>query len=239
MSEPYEPPSAPPPTAPPPGGPPAYGPPGLPWDRDKNGNTLVDTIKGLVTAPGRAYAEMREKGDYLSPILFAVILGTFGGLVGQIWQLVFGASMVQFLPPEVQAQFGEAFAPRVTRVILTIVLTPILVPIVLFISSGIFHLFLMLVGGTKDSTAGFEGTVRAVGYGAVAHLAQIVPIAGGIIAPIWGIVLYVIGLSRVHHTSTGKAVLAVLLPLVLCCVCIAIAFATMGAAIFAAIGANQ
>ena len=239
MSEPYEPPSAPPPTAPPPGGPPAYGPPGLPWDREKNGNTLVDTIKGLVAAPGNAYAEMREKGDYLSPILFAVILGTAGGVIGQIWQLVFGASMVGFFPPEMQEQLGEAFAPSVAGVIITIVLTPILVPIVVFISSGIFHLFLMLVGGTKDSTAGFEGTVRAVSYGGVANLAQIIPIAGGFIAAIWGIVLYVIGLSRVHHTTTGKALLAVLLPLVLCCVCIAIFAATMGAAMFAAIGANQ
>lgn len=239
MSQPYDPPSAPPPTAPPPGGPPAYGAPGLPWDRDKNGNTLVETVKALVAAPGQAYAEMREKGDYLSPILFALIFGTVGAVIGQIWQLVFGASMVGFFPLEMQAQFGEAFAPSVTGVIVTIVLTPILVPIVLFISAGIFHLFLTLVGGTKDSTAGFEGTVRAVSYAGVANLAQIVPIAGGFIAPIWGIVLYVIGLSRVHHTTTGKALMAVLLPLALCCVCIAIAFATMGAAIFAAIGANQ
>lgn len=235
MSEPYNPPTAP----PPPGGPPAYTVPGLPWDRAKTGNSLVETVKGLVTAPGRAFAEMREKGDYLSPILFAVILGTFGGVIGQIWQLVFGASMVQFFPPEMQAQLGQAFAPSVFNVILTIVLTPILVPIVVFISAGIFHLFLTLVGGTKDSTAGFEGTVRAVSYAGVANLAQVVPILGGFIAPIWGIVLYVMGLSRVHHTSTGKAVLAVLLPIVLCCVCIAIAAATMGAAFFAAIGANQ
>jgi hypothetical protein len=239
MSEPYDPPSAPPPTVPPPGGPPAYGAPGLPWDRDKNGNTLVETVKALVTAPGRAYAEMREKGDYLSPILFAVILGTFGGVIGQIWQLVFGASMAGFLPPEMQGPFAEALAPSVTGVILTIVLTPILVPIFLFISAGIFHLFLMLVGGTKDSTAGFEGTVRAVAYAGVANLAQVIPLAGGFIAAVWGIVLYVIGLSRVHHTSTGKAALAVLLPFVLCCICIAIAFATMGAAIFAAFEANQ
>lgn len=239
MSEPYDPPSAPPPTAPPPGGPPGYGPPGLPWDRAKTGNSLVETVKGLVTAPGRAYTEMREKGDYLSPILFAVILGTFGGVIGQIWNLVFGASMMQFFPPEMQAQFGDAFAPSVMNVIITIVLTPILVPIVLFISAGIFHLFLTLVGGTKDSTAGFEGTVRTVAYAGVANLAQVVPILGGFIAPIWGIVLYVIGLSRVHHTSTGKALLAVLLPIVLCCVCIAIFAATMGAAAFAALGANQ
>lgn len=236
MSEPYNP-----PTAPPPGPPPAYATttPGLPWDRAKTGSALIETAKGLVTAPGRAYAEMREKGDYLSPILFAVIFGTFGTVLGQIWQLVFGASMMGFFPPEMQTQLGESLAPSVLGVVLSLVLAPILVPIVVFISAGIFHLFLLIVGGTKDSTAGFEGTVRAVSYGGVANLAQIIPIAGGVVAAVWGIVLYIIGLARVHHTMTWKAAFAVLAPIVLCCVCVLIAFATMGAAILAAIGANQ
>lgn len=235
MSEPYNPPTAP----PPPGGPPVHAAPGLPWDREKTGNALVDTAKSLITAPGRAYAEMREKGDYLAPILFALIFGTFGAVIGQIWQLVFGASMVGFFPPEMQTQLGEALAPSVAGVIFSLVLAPILVPIFLFVFAGIFHLFLLMVGGTKESTAGFEGTLRAVAYGGVANLAQIIPIAGGFVAAVWGIVLYIIGLARVHHTSTGKATLAVLLPFLLCCVCVILAFVTMGAGIMAAIGASQ
>lgn len=236
MSEPYNPPSAPPPS-----GPPAYttATPGLPWDRARTGSALIETAKGLITAPSQAYAEMREKGDYLSPILFAVILGTLGGIVGQIWQLLFGASMLQLLPPDMQGPFAEAMAPNVLGVVISIVLAPLIIPIVLFILSGIFHLFLLMVGGTKDSTAGFEGTVRAVSYASVSNLAQVIPLAGGVIGAVWGIVLYVIGLARVHHTTTGKAALAVLLPLVLCCVCVIIFAATMGAAFLAAIEANQ
>lgn len=236
MSEPYNP-----PTAPPPGGPPAYATatPGLPWDRARTGSALIETAKGLITAPARAYAEMREKGDYVSPILFAVILGTLGAIVGQIWQLLFGASMLQLLPADMQGSFAEAMAPNVLGVVISIVLAPLLIPIVLFILSGIFHLILTLAGGTKDSTAGFEGTVRALAYGSVSNLAQVIPIAGGLIGGVWGIVLYIIGLAQVHHTTTGKAALAVLAPIGFCCVCVAIAFATMGAAIMGAIGANQ
>jgi hypothetical protein len=234
MSEPYNPPTAP----PPPGGPPAYGAPGLPWDREKTGNALVDTAKGLVTAPGRAYAEMREKGDYLSPILFALIFGTFGTVIGQIWQLVFGASMVGFFPPEMQTQLGEALAPSVAGVIFSLVLAPILVPIMVFISAGIFHLFLLMVGGTRESTAGFEGTLRAVAYGWVAQVAQVIPVLGGFWF-MWTFVLCIIGLARVHHTKTWKAAFAVLAPIVLCCACVVFAFVMMGAAIMAAIGANQ
>ena len=50
-----------------------------------------------------------------------------------------------------------------------------------------------------------------------------------------GAVLQVIGLVRMHRTSTGKAVGAVLLPLVLCCVCVAVVFALFLGAIMSAI----
>lgn len=234
MSEPYSP-----PTAPPPGGPPASTSPGLPWDRAKSGNALIETAKGLITAPGRAFAEMREKGDYASPILFAVIIGTVGAVINQIWNLVFGASFVDMMPPEMQSQWGEFMAPGVGSVVINIVLAPLYVLIGLFIGSAIYHLFLLMVGGTKESTAGFEGTVRAVSYGSVANIAMIIPIVGSVVAVVWSIVLYVIGLSRVHHTSTGKALAAVLLPLLLCCVCLIILGMTVGAALFTALGANQ
>jgi hypothetical protein len=45
----------------------------------------------------------------------------------------------------------------------------------------------------------------------------IVPVCGSLIVGIWGLVLYCIGLARTHETDTGRAVLAVLLPLILCC----------------------
>ncbi|HUO85915.1 MAG TPA: hypothetical protein VM617_00880, partial [Thermoanaerobaculia bacterium] len=120
MSELYDP-----PTAPPPSGPPAYGPSGLPWDRAKTGNALVETAKSLITAPGRAYAEMREKGDYTAPILFALIIGTVGAVIGQIWNLVFGASFVDMMPPEMRDQWGQFMAPGVGSVVLNIVLAPL------------------------------------------------------------------------------------------------------------------
>jgi hypothetical protein len=76
----------------------------------------------------------------------------------------------------------------------------------------------MIVGGANN---GFEATVRVVCYAQTAQLAGIVPFCGGLIAAIWAIVLYVIGLATAHRTTQGKAVLAVLLPVVLCCAFVA------------------
>lgn len=239
MSEPYNP-----PMAPPPSGPPAYGRPGLPWDREKTGNALVDTAKRLITAPGAAFEEVREKGDYMSPVLFAVIFGTLGGVLGQIWNLVFGGAMgawmVDLMPPEMRSQMAEAMQPSVGAVVFSIILAPVIALVFLFVFAAVFHLFLLLVGGTKESTAGFEGTVRVVGYSWVANVAQVIPFLGGFWF-LWAMVLTVIGLARVHRASTGRAAGAVLLPALLCCACLfAIAFFA-GAAIFAAISgaANQ
>ena len=44
-----------------------------------------------------------------------------------------------------------------------------------------------------------------------------VPICGGFAAGVWNIVLECIGLARAHETDTGKAVTAVLLPVIVCC----------------------
>jgi hypothetical protein len=100
------------------------------------------------------------------------------------------------------------------------------VAIFLFIGAAILHLCLMLVGGAKRS---FETTFRVVSYavgstnpiaiipfcgGAVA---MIIPFCGGAVAMIWNIVLECIGLAKAHETTSGKAVLAVFLPLIVCC----------------------
>jgi hypothetical protein len=46
---------------------------------------------------------------------------------------------------------------------------------------------------------------------------MIVPVCGGLISGIWCLVCEIIGLTKAHNTSTGQAVLAVLLPVIVCC----------------------
>jgi hypothetical protein len=50
----------------------------------------------------------------------------------------------------------------------------------------------------------------------------LVPFCGQLVASIWTLVLYVIGLGEAHRTGYGKSAAAVLLPILLCCCCAAI-----------------
>jgi hypothetical protein len=124
---------------------------------------------------------------------------------------------------------GAMFGAGIGMIFL-IILAPILVAVSMFIGAGIIHLCLMLVGGAKRS---FETTFRVVCFASgSAQTLLIVPFCGGVISGIWGLIAECIGLARAHETETGRAVLAVLLPVIICCgggfLC-AIMFGFMGA----------
>ena len=170
---------------------------------------------------------MRREGGFLEPLIYAVIGGWVGGVVAFLFSLGF--------------QSAGLFANRHNTGLATmagmgmgsaamIILLPILIVIGLFIGSAIVHLCLMIVGGANQS---FETTFRVLAFsqGSTGPL-QIIPICGGLIAGVWALVCNCIGLARAHETDTGRAVLAVLLPLIVCCgggLLLAVMFGAMGA----------
>jgi len=195
---------------------------GPPWEkRDELGffTAVFETVKGILLNPTHTFADMKTEGGLGTPIIYALILGSIGGIIGLIWQGLF-SSILSILRGSLIGGAGyEEFVAlstlSVIRFIISAILTPLFVVVGLFISSGICHLCLMIVGGANKE---FETTFRVFAYtiGSVA-LIQIVPICGGLIAGVWALVCEIIGLREAHETTTGKAVLAVLLPFIVCC----------------------
>lgn len=206
---------------------------GNPWeqrDRLGFGGALLEAIKMFALRPGEAYDRTRRSGDFLSPLLFAVIVGWFGALLGQVWQFMFQGTMMSFMPPEIRDQVAFYSTGGPAMLAVNLVLAPFFLAVVLFIGSGIHHFCLMLVGALSQSESGFEGTFRVNSYAMVTQLAQIVPILGGLVGFVWFVVLQVIGATRLHRTTSGRALFAALIPWILCCACFGIFFAMVGAA---------
>jgi len=228
------------PTAPPPTGgePPSGQPPAghLPWE-DPGApflDALVETVKLFILRPEEAYRRMAPSGSLGRPILYAVILGWIGIAAGQLYSLAIRGMSMSFLPG---MEGMKGYQLPMVGVFGIIVMAPLFILIGLFIWTLIVHLTLMIVGGAQR---GLDSTFRALAYATTAQLAQVIPMCGGLIGTVWSIVLQIIGVAEAHGTTRGKAALAVLLPLVLCCVCVAIVFAFSSAAIIAAIsGAAQ
>jgi len=187
---------------------------GLPWDeRHSKGlfSAFIETLQMVLSKPGAAFTAMRREGGLGEPLLFGLIGGSFGFIVYFIYNLAF-QSLGMFanrnnpLTHLIGAGIGG---------IVLIVCAPLFVLLGIFIGSAILHLCLLLVGGAKQS---FETTFRVVCFaGGSVNPLLVIPFCGGLIVSVWKIVLYCIGLAGAHETDTGRAVLAVFLPLILCC----------------------
>jgi len=199
---------------------------GPPWEnRSQLGffSALFQTVKGVLLSPTATFSDMRVEGGVGSPLLFAVIFGTVAAIIGAFFQLAMTAMGLA-----AQADLA-AGAGVVAFAFGSVVAAPVFIAMWLFVASGITHLCLMLVGGAKQ---GFEATFRVLAYttGATSLLGMIPCI--GMIAGIWGMVCEVIGLSKAHEISTGRALIAVLLPLIACCTCIGLILAMFGPALW-------
>jgi len=187
----------------------------IPWEdpaRTSAFERFVETVKLLATRPGEAFAGMPTTGGIGSPLLYAIVVGWIGIAVAVAWNTLFQGMWIPFIGGGKEAAIAAGFTAA--WAVGLIILAPILVIIGVFIGAAILHLMLMIVGGANN---GFEATVRVVCYAQTAQLAGIIPFCGGLISMVWAIILYVFGLAAAHRTTQGKAVLAVVLPVVLCC----------------------
>ena len=195
----------------------------IPWeDRARLGfvNAFVENAKLFIMAPGEAYARTPKQGDLGSPILWVVIVAPIMALIDSLWSFMFSGVIMTMLPEELSpASFGFSAAASVFRAFLAVVMAPLFAVIGLFIGAGIIHVCLMALQALDASEGGFEATVRALAYANVASVARLIPGLGWILFIPWVLYLTTEGLATLHGTTKGRALAAVLIPLVLCCGC--------------------
>ncbi len=194
---------------------------------------FIETLKLMITAPRDAYRMMEPEGDIVRPLIYAVLLGWIGVIAGQIYNIVFQGAMMSALASRMH---GMNFPLTAGSSIVLMVIGPIIVLIVLFIWSALVHLCLMMVGGATKS---FTATLKALAYAQTASLAQLVPMCGGLIGFVWALVLQIFGVAAAHETTEGKAAVAVLLPIVVCCLCGIVLSVVFGVGIASLIGSQH
>jgi len=182
---------------------------------------LFETVRLFVLDPAAGFTRLGASRGVARPMTYAVLVSALSSVV--MLALIAIVLQMPFMLSALSAGGDQPPLPGGLRmtgllgiagVVGMLVLIVIMTPIMLLVSSGILHLTLMIL---SLATQGFETTLRLVCYAATGQVAQLVPFVGGYIAPPWIIVLQVIGITRTHRCSTGKATLAALLPMILCC----------------------
>jgi hypothetical protein len=219
---------------------------GTPWDRRAEiglGAALIDTTREVILRPAAFFRSMPASGGFGGPLLYGMIVGYVGLVAAVLYDFVFrsvaGGSLGRLGGnPELEKLLSVA--PSWVAVVVQIVIGPALVAVFLFIFSGVVHVVLTLLGGTRRD---FEATFRVAAYAQATQLLQVVlgiiPCCGAVLVLVYRIVVTTIGLAEVHGVSRGKAAAAILIPMLVVFCCAGVAVGVVMWAAIRALGGTQ
>jgi hypothetical protein len=196
----------------------------VPWeDRERLGflHAFSQTWSDATFRPTQFFRSSPKTGNLGSSLFYAFLIGMVAALISSFWQYQFFESFSRFSDmPEMEGFerfFGAAWSREMLR--FTVLGSPLWVVMWIFLRAAILHLMMIIVGGNRH---GWDATFRALNYSSGPQLFSIVPWCGDVAAFVWGLVLATIGLRELHETTTGRVILALVLPFVLCCGSIAL-----------------
>ena len=173
----------------------------VPWESGEGFlSAFFRTTGGALFSPTRFFKKISIGEGYWTPLIYGLITGIIGKGAAILWLWLFVA---QFIP------LGRL--PYNFSILQFIIPLPFQQAIAIFVIGAIIHFCLMIVGGNNN---GYKTTFRAISYSYSAQLFNIIPFIGSLIGFIYWIILFILGVREGHGISTGKAVLAVLLPVI-------------------------
>ena len=194
----------------------------VPWETWRERGRLAafwDTWKQVMTNPVGFFKRVSPGGNFVLPMYYGIICQSIAIIL--MWSYQAGFHSIPTIL-DYTAAFGGywpmtanfSWPAMVIFFIALVVIAPVFAAIGIFFPAALYHLCLKILGGANN---GFEATFRAVCYGSSAQFLGVIPIVGSVVAGVWCLILNIIGLKEIHKTSFGKAILAVMLPVFICC----------------------
>ncbi len=200
----------------------------IPWEDPDTGfpANLSRTWTSSMTDPVGFFGRLQPEAPLSRAVLYFLIMAVGAALFSLLWGL---AGSAPDLPP---AAAGIVDVDPRALQLFGFFLSPFANLILLGLAAVAVHLCVRLfTNGNRSMTA----TTRIICYASGPALLSIVPWAGELLGWLWSVVLLAIGVREVHGTTTGRAALAVLLPLLLAAGLTALAWLFV-LAVFASLG---
>ena len=173
---------------------------------------LSQTIADVLLRPTQTFASLKQTGGLANPLLYFVLVSSSMFAVSAFYQIAMTTVNPTLFAPKIPHATGSSYT---VALIGSVLLSPALYVVSAFISSGITHLCLKLLGGANRP---FETTFRVICYAqASAAVLNVIPVCGSLIGVIWGAYAIIIGLKEAQNTEGWRATLAITLPGLFCC----------------------
>lgn len=165
---------------------------------------FLKTSREVLFSPASFFKKVANGSGYWPPLLYGLITGIIGMGATLVWLWLIVGQFIRI----------EKFLPLHSSSYLLGMLIPLpfQYALNLLVESAVTHLCLMVVGGNKN---GYRTTFRAIAYSFGGYLFGMIPLIGMVIGGLYQVVLVIVGIREGHGISTGRAVLAVLFPLIL------------------------
>ena len=168
-------------------------------------NSFTDVVRHVLLQPAAFFAGLPRQGSFVGPLVFALICI-------EVSALLIGLLTFIDVPGGVTWLFGVRGDQGFLAFVGGLVITPIAGTVGIFLSALVTHLLVILVVGPGHS--GFGATFRVVSYSSVTSLLGWIPFIGWIFS-LYRLYLATVGIREMHSTTTGRALLVVLLPAII------------------------
>jgi hypothetical protein len=186
--------------------------------------SLIEKISGFILRPVETFREVRNEtfGDAATYfVILLIINAVLSGIVG-----FFGLRSAGMPGSDIATAGGIG-------AMIAVLIAAIIAGIIgLIIGAILLHIGVIVMGGS----GGFMQTFKATVYGLTPYyLLGWIPVIGAL-AGIWGLVVEIFGIRELHDMTTGRAVIAWVISLVIAIILVGILVVILGAFILAAFG---
>lgn len=167
---------------------------------------FFQTIKEVMLSPASFFANMSLGQGFNKPLIFYLFIAEVQALAQFFWQM---AGVVPQMQNKPESILGIGMTGMGS--IMLLLIYPVVLTIMLFLVSGLNHICLLAV---KAASKSFEGTFRVVSYSGAPMILALIPVMGPFVGMIWSLVCTFLGFKHMHRTTSGKVILAMLLPII-------------------------
>ena len=187
---------------------------------------FIEKVKGFLMEPSKTFDALKEEPLEEAVKYYAVIAAVYSALLALL--LAFAGNLVGNMMGFGNLGMMMGTGAGIGAAIIFFVVFMISAIVGAFIGGAILHIFVYIVGGRR----GIVQTIKAGMYGATPSLLfGWIPVIN-FIAIIWALVAEIIGIRQLHELTTGKAILAVILPIIIAIILTIILAAAIAVLIF-------
>lgn len=180
-------------------------------ERPNQWRGLWKTFTQSLLFPGPFFYSLRQNAPLYGALFYGWTFNTLGYIFMCAWQIYLLPDLLQSGKEGITVA-NQAELLRQTEIAwVMLCAAPLLAFFSLFFNSALYHLVLRSMNG-REKTPSYRATLRGVAYSSSPLALMAIPFIGLFLAKFWSIMTTIVALTRVHETSTLRAVVAYLFP---------------------------